>query len=481
MSDNIIMRNFREIAAVIMIIAVLYVISIRSYLLFHSLVEIFSVLVASAIFVIVWNSRSFMKNNYLLVVGVSYLFIAIIDLLHTVAYKGMGVFPGYDANFATQLWILARYIQSISLLIAPFFLSRPFNAQKVLMTYFIITSLLLLSIFQGIFPDCYIEGSGLTSFKIASEYLISLLLLSAFFMLMRNKDRFDGHVLNLLCASIALTILAELAFTFYIGVYDLSNLVGHILKLLSFYLMYKAVVVTALTKPYDLLYRELKLSETNLRKEKEAQENLSETLALVNKILRHDILNDLNVIYMAMDNLSYRVDAEEINMSKGAINRSLKLIDEMRDLEDSGYSGNAGNSGSLELEELIRDISKDFPVEMNVTGKCNVIADRTLNSVISNIVRNAILHGRADRIDIVMKQTADQCEVRIADNGRGIPDEAKAHVFEKGYKYGETGHTGIGLYIAHKIVERYGEITVEDNHPVGTVFTLKLRPGTTTE
>ncbi|MDW7731814.1 MAG: MASE3 domain-containing protein [Methanolobus sp.] len=478
MSDNVIMRNYRETIVVILAIAALYIISTRSYLLFHSLVEIFSVLVASAVFVIVWNSRSFMKNNYLLVVGISYLFIAIIDLLHTLGYKGMGVFPGYDANFATQLWILARYIQSISLLIAPFFLSRSLNAQKLLMTYFILTSLLLLSIFMGIFPDCYVVGSGLTSFKIASEYLISLILLGALLMLLKNKDRFDGHVLNLLLISIALTIFAELAFTFYVGVYDFPNLVGHLLKLLSFYLVYKAVVVTALTKPYDLLYRELKLSEMSLRKEKEAQENLSETLALVNKILRHDILNDLNVIYMAIDNLSYRVDAEEIGMSRGAISRSLKLIEEIRDLENSEYSG---KSGSLELRELIGDISKDFPVEINVTGKCNVIADRTLNSVITNIIRNAIFHGKADRIDITMKQTSGLCEMRIADNGRGIPDEAKAHVFEKGYKYGETGHTGIGLYIARKIVERYGEITVEDNHPTGAVFVLKLRSGQISE
>lgn len=478
MLGNIIIRNYREITAVILIIAVFYIISTRSYLLFHSLVEIFSVLVASAVFVIVWNSRSFMKNNYLLIVGISYLFIAIVDLLHTLGYRGMGVFSGYDANFATQLWILARYIQSISLLIAPFFLSRPLNAKKVLGTYFAITSLLLLSIFMGIFPDCYIEGFGLTPFKIVSEYLISLILLGSLLMLLRNKNRFDSHVLNLLFASIALTILAELAFTFYIGVYDFSNLVGHLLKLLSFYLVYKAVIVTALTKPYNLLYRELKQNELDLQREKEAQENLSDTLSLVNKILRHDILNDMNVICMAMDNLSYRVDAEEIDMSKSAINRSLKLIGEMSDLENSSLSN---KHNSFELKNMIEEISQHFPVQINITGKCNVIADKTLNSVIGNIIRNAILHGKADRIDITLKERSGLCEVRIADNGRGIPDEAKKHVFEKGYKYGETGHTGVGLYIAQKIVGRYGEITVEDNHPNGAVFVLKLRSGQTQE
>lgn len=465
-------RKYKEPALVLLILLSLYLISARNYLLFHTVAEMFSVVVASAVFVIVWNSRSFMKNNYLLFIGIAYLFIGGLDLLHTLGYKGMGVFPEHDANLPTQLWILGRYMESISFLIAPFFLERALNPKAVLSGYFLITALALVSVFTGFFPDSFIEGHGLTTFKVLSEYLISLILLGSLIVLRKHRDRFDSNVLFLLSVSIILTIVAELFFTFYIDVYDFSNLMGHYLKLLSFYLVYKAVVVTGLTKPYDLLYRELKQSEIDLRKEKEAQANLAETLSLVNRILRHDILNDLNVIYMAVDNLSERDESRETELSKQAVNRSLKLIEEMRNLEDTGYSGCISSS---ELRQMIGEISQDFPVQVNIIGECNVIADKALNSVIGNILRNAIVHGKADTIDIRLEQGPELCEIQIADNGCGIPDDIKAHVFEKGFKHGETGHTGFGLYIAHKVISRYGEITLKDNYPTGTVFILKLR------
>ena len=65
-----------------------------SYLLFHSIAEIFSVVVAFGIFMLAWNSRRFLDNNALLFIGIAYLFVGMIDILHTLAYKGKGVFAG---------------------------------------------------------------------------------------------------------------------------------------------------------------------------------------------------------------------------------------------------------------------------------------------------------------------------------------------------------------------------------------------------
>jgi len=97
-----------------------------------------------------------------------------------------------------------------------------------------------------------------------SEYIISLILAASLFFLLRKKERFDRQVLQWLIISILLTIVGELAFTFYVSVYGLSNLVGHIFKILSFYFIYHAIVVTGLTKPQELLYRNLKESEQKL-------------------------------------------------------------------------------------------------------------------------------------------------------------------------------------------------------------------------
>ncbi|MBS3917294.1 MAG: PAS domain S-box protein [Deltaproteobacteria bacterium] len=193
-----------------------------------------------------------------------------IDVVHTLAYKGMGVFQGYDANLPTQLWIVARYVESLSLLIAPFFFNRKLRVGAVFFAYTVAIALLFGTIFYGpIFPDCFVEGKGLTLFKKISEYIISLILLGSMALLIRKRSEFDRRVLTWVIWSIIATIISELAFTFYIGVYGLSNLVGHIFKIISFYLIYKAVIETGLAKPYNLLWRNLKLSEEKLREERD--------------------------------------------------------------------------------------------------------------------------------------------------------------------------------------------------------------------
>ncbi|MEW5911570.1 MAG: MASE3 domain-containing protein [Thermodesulfobacteriota bacterium] len=247
-------------------LAALWSISLYSFLLFHSLAELFSVIIAFCIFVVAWNSRRYLDNGYLLFLGVGYLFVALLDVLHTLAYKGMGVFPGYDANLPTQLWIAARYLQAISLLLAPLFLRRMPRLDYLFLGYSAATGLVLLSLFAWeVFPACYVEGVGLTWFKKISEYVICLILAGAGALLLRSRAFFTARVLHLLLWSLGITILAEIAFTFYVSVYGLSNLLGHFAKIVSFYLIYRALIVTGVAKPQELLFRELKESEGNFR------------------------------------------------------------------------------------------------------------------------------------------------------------------------------------------------------------------------
>lgn len=245
--------------------------SFHSFLLYHSLVELFSVVIGCSIFVIAWNARDRMQNNYLLFLGIAYLFVAFVDLLHTLAYKGMGVFVGFDANLPTQLWITARYMESLSLLIAPFFLNKKrLNVGATFFAFSAILAVALFSIFYlRIFPDCFIEGKGLTAFKKISEYIICGILGASLALLLSKRDKFPRDVLIWLASAIVATIVQELAFTFYVSVYGLSNFVGHIFKVISFYFVYKGIVETSLKRPYELLWRELKLSEEKAKEERD--------------------------------------------------------------------------------------------------------------------------------------------------------------------------------------------------------------------
>jgi len=236
-----------------------------SYLLFHILAEFFSIIIAGIIFVITWNSRDKLDNGYLLLIGISFFFIGGIDLLHTIAYEGMNVFVDYDANLPTQMWIVARYLQAASFVIAPLLITRRINAKTIFGTYFILTASLIILIFSGSFPDCYIEGTGLTSFKIISEYFICLFLFIAIYLLFKKKNHFSREVLLLLYGALLTTILSELAFTAYISVYGPANYLGHVLKIIAFALIYQAIVVTGLRKPFDTMFRTLSQSEAKYR------------------------------------------------------------------------------------------------------------------------------------------------------------------------------------------------------------------------
>lgn len=253
------MKQFKTVLYSIPAIALLFVIAQKDYLLFHSLAELFSIVIAFGIFVIGWNSRKFYKNNYLLFIGIAYLFVAFFDTLHTLAYKGMGVFKGFDDNnLPPQIWLVARYLESISLLIAPFFFNIRLRHKLVFFSFSAISLTALYAIFYArIFPACFIVGTGLTPFKRISEYVIDGILLLALLFLYKRKEHFDAEVLRLLTLSILCTMVTELCFTVYVHLYGFSNLVGHIFKIYSFMFMYKAIIETALKKPYNLLFKEL--------------------------------------------------------------------------------------------------------------------------------------------------------------------------------------------------------------------------------
>ena len=283
-------RDFWGLVLGILVLFGLYLTSLHSYLLFHILAELFSIVVACGIFLLVWNSRQFLDNHYLLFIGIAFLFVGATDLVHTLSYKGMRVFQGFDANLPTQLWIAGRFVQSLSFLAAFFFITRRPNTRLVFLGYTLVTSLLFLSIFYwDIFPTCFVDGKGLTSFKKISEYVVSFFLLISIIFLLKNRNKFDRAVLQWLVLSLLATIGSELFFTFYISVYDLSNLSGHFLKILSFFFVYKAIIETGLAKPYTLLFRNLREERDKVQKYLDIAGvifvviNPDQTVALINK------------------------------------------------------------------------------------------------------------------------------------------------------------------------------------------------------
>jgi len=267
----------------------LYLVASANYLLFHALVELFCVVVAGLIFTISWITRDQEYNLFPSVIGTGYVFVGLFDLLHTITYKGMNIFPAGGANLATQLWVAGRFLEAMVLLTAPFV---PTARTRLAFSFAYVAYgvLVLLAIFwRGVFPVCYIDGTGLTAFKIASEYAIIAILLAARYGLRKRRSLLPPVMAEYLSYSIVVTIASEFCFTLYVNVYDLANFIGHILKLASYFLVLYGIVDKCIREPLSNLY--LCLYQDKLRLEEMAATD--PLTGLLNRRAAHLFIGDM--------------------------------------------------------------------------------------------------------------------------------------------------------------------------------------------
>jgi len=200
---------------------------------------------------------------------------------------------------------------------------------------------------------------------------------------------------------------------------------------------------------------------------------IADMLRTTNRILRHDIANSLQIVTSALDMYSNSDDVQFIIMAKKAADKGVSLIRNMHDL-DLTTSPNE-DLDFFNVKDLVLNSLGKYDVSSSVNGDCLIKADAAFNSVVDNIISNAIVHGRSSQIDVSIMQDDNVCRIEFADDGIGIPEDVKPRVFDEGFKYGETGHTGFGMFIVRKTIDRYGgKVWVEDNSPKGSKFVIEL-------
>ncbi len=250
-----------------------------SHLLFHTLAEAFSIIVGGGIFMVTWNTRRFSENDYLIFLGIGLLFVVIFDTLHMLAYQGMVVFPWGGPDLATQLWIAGQYLRSSAFIAAPLFLRGRYGTSVTLAVYSTVSGLLLASIFIfRNFPVCFVPGEGLTDFKIVSEYIIVAIFLLGILLLYRERRHFSSDVLRYIALSIGAAALAEAMFTSYVSIGDSPLVIGHVMKVFSYFLLYKAIIETGLHQPYGMLFGSLEESRAGLERQRRFLESAIEAL-----------------------------------------------------------------------------------------------------------------------------------------------------------------------------------------------------------
>jgi len=194
----------------------------------------------------------------------------------------------------------------------------------------------------------------------------------------------------------------------------------------------------------------------------------NEYLSLLNKMLRHDILNDLTVIKAAIELNDERL----LKKALSKVDRISRMIYEARNLEIAGDVRR-----EIDLAEVVREVVGNFE-DVNIVLKLEevkVFANDGIKTVVFNLVNNAIKHSGKENVEIVVETRAENGwgVLVVKDNGKGIPEELKDKIFEEGFTSGSG--TGVGLFIVKKMVELYGgSIEVRDNEPSGAMFIVRL-------
>jgi len=229
---------------------------------------------------------------------------------------------------------------------------------------------------------------------------------------------------------------------------------------------------------------------TDITELKRSQQRLAaqrDDMEVLNQVLRHDIRNDLQLVTAYADMLAPHVDeAGEAHRKRivDSADNAIGLTESARDLADVMRNRQAETT-SVVVSELLKTQIEEVRAlnpEATITvdgplAETAVVANSLLGSVVRNLLTNAIQHNRSDEPRVIVSSTEHDgwVEIRVADDGPGIPDSQKAELFGKGEKGLDSAGTGIGLYLVRTLVESYGgEVRIDDNEPQGAVFVVDL-------
>jgi PAS domain S-box-containing protein len=213
-------------------------------------------------------------------------------------------------------------------------------------------------------------------------------------------------------------------------------------------------------------------------------------LRALNRVLRHDIRNDMQIVLGLGRLLDDHVDEEGREYLRTILDTGEHVVELTRSSRDLARTVAGEAELPLESVSLAETLQAEIDRRQEAFGHAsislrndipdvNVRANDLLSSVFRNLLNNAVQHSDRDEPEVEI--TADMTRgdhtaiVRIADNGPGILPEQKETVFGKGEKGIDSEGTGLGLYLVQSLVDHYGgEVRIEDNEPRGTVVVVEL-------
>ncbi len=224
----------------------------------------------------------------------------------------------------------------------------------------------------------------------------------------------------------------------------------------------------------------------------EAELAHSDRLASIGRLaagVAHEIGNPVTGIHSLAQNLREEQDQEQISQSIEAIlqqtRRISNIVKSLMNFSRSGDIGTDYNEFILSeiIEEAVRLVQlthkrNQIEWEVNCPADLSLVGDRQrLSQVLVNLLTNACdASGAENSIEIFAKRQGAEVIVEIIDHGKGIPPDIQDFMFEPFFTTKAPGEgTGLGLSMAHKIIEEHnGKIIVDSEPDVGTRVEIHL-------
>jgi|GEM_PF-914380 len=337
----------------------------QNFLLFHTLAELFAIYVAISIGIISLNTFSLTQNRFILFLGMGYIWIGVLDLLHTLTMPNMGMFEIQGINTTATIWVLTRLFEASILLSAIFMKEIKYNLIQLTLFFFCITATIAYTAFYTPL-HLFVEGVGLTALKNNLEYLAVVILLLAFFSNRHQMKKFNPKIYLGIQVAIMLTIFAELSFTTYVVWDGLPAVLGHLLKFISFWILYESIINISLIKPIEILekdassYNSIPLPSIVVSYEGLVKQVNQATLDMLN-CKREEIIGKHNHELFHLSS----TDKNECVICK-AIKHSTDLSSyEIHDIEKEKYSQfSVRKIGAIGMIQVCSDVTKIRELEL---------------------------------------------------------------------------------------------------------------------
>ncbi|WP_425447596.1 PP2C family protein-serine/threonine phosphatase [Dethiothermospora halolimnae] len=227
-----------------------------TYLMMHILLEFICALIGFASFSAIYFTFDLFKKLRTVILGQTLFVVSFIDIFHILSYKGMpAVFTENTAQKATAYWIVGRLFMAIGLFL--FSIISEYRKTKLKKIIFLVFGILsvglmfyIVSIKGDILPTLFIEGKGLTAYKIGAEYIIIAIQVISVIILLREYLKSKNDLTIGIIIALIFSISSEITFTLYSSVYDTYNLLGHVFKIFAYFTIFIMVFLDTVRRPY---------------------------------------------------------------------------------------------------------------------------------------------------------------------------------------------------------------------------------------